>query len=124
MKEPLVDILVKYILTIRKYLSRAEYYTKCIALCNADTCNISFSCIVSSGGLGMVVGQSLEGGWWKMVLAEARALESGHGIASLDEWTSNTAQHQNYPIKFNPSAKEIVLSALWVSQRASWIKGV
>ena len=34
------------------------------------------------------LGQSLEGGW-EMVLAEERALESGHGIASLDEWTSN-----------------------------------
>ena len=41
-----------------------------------------------------------------MVLAEARTLESGHGIASLDEWTSNTADpHQDYPIKFNTPAQ-------------------
>ena len=51
-----------------------------------------------------MLGQSLEGGW-EMVLAEARTLESGHGIASLDEWTSNTGPHQDYPIKFNPFAK-------------------
>ena len=50
--------------------------------------NVSEQNIVSSGGLGIVLGQSLEGGW-EMVLAEARTLESGHGIASLDEWTSN-----------------------------------
>ena len=52
-----------------------------------------------------MLGQSLEGGW-EMVLAEARTLESGHGIASLDEWTSNTADlHQDYPIKFNTPAQ-------------------
>ena len=55
--------------------------------------------------VGHVLGQSLEGGW-EMVLAEARTLESGHGIASLDEWTSNTADlHQDYPIKFNTPAQ-------------------